>query len=66
VLSTITDANLYAYTAADGVWAIRQYRDAPGGYIRGVEVNLQHDLAFLGKAFKNFGVMANYTISTAS
>lgn len=61
VLATLTDANLYNYTAGGGVWAIRQYQDAPGGYVRGIEVNLQHDLAFLGRHFKNFGVMANYT-----
>jgi iron complex outermembrane receptor protein len=61
VLASITDANLLAYTSADGVWAIRQYKDAPGGKIKGVEINFQHDLGFLGKRMRDFGVIANYT-----
>ena len=40
---------------------IRQFRDAPGGYIRGVEVNYQQNLTFLPWFLKNFGIQANYT-----
>ena len=44
-----------------GLFAVRQFRDAPGGTIKGLEVNVQSDFGFLGDAFDNFGVTANYT-----
>ncbi len=40
---------------------MRQFRDAPGGYIRGIEVNYQQNLTFLPGFLKHFGVLANYT-----
>lgn len=40
---------------------IRQFRDAPGGYIRGVEFNYQQNLTFLPGFLKHLGVQANYT-----
>lgn len=61
VLGNITDPALKAYTTADGVWSVRQYNDAPGGTIKGLEINVQHDFAFLGQFFERFGVIANYT-----
>jgi TonB-dependent receptor len=61
VLNNITDASLKAYTQANGVWAVRQFNTAPGGKIKGVEVNIQHDFGFISPALKNFGVIANYT-----
>jgi TonB-dependent receptor len=61
VLANITNVNLRDYTANGGVYAIRQFRDAPGGTIKGVEVNVQTNFDFLGDAFKNFGITANYT-----
>lgn len=61
VLGFITNAALNAYTVAGGTWAIRQYQDAPGGNIKGVEVNLQSDFFFLPGFLKHFGVIANYT-----
>jgi iron complex outermembrane receptor protein len=42
-------------------FAIRQFRDAPGGYIRGVELNYQQNLTFLPWYFENLGIQANYT-----
>ncbi|MEO6388001.1 MAG: TonB-dependent receptor [Croceibacterium sp.] len=66
VLGNITNGPLNAYTAADGVWAVRQFRDAPGGTIKGVEINAQHDFGFLGDTFKNFGINANYTHITSN
>jgi hypothetical protein len=36
-------------------------RDAPGGYIRGVEINYQQNLTFLPWYFENLGIQANYT-----
>ena len=61
VLGFITNAGLYSYTTAGGTWAIRQFQDAPGGDIKGVEVNLQSDFFFLPGFLKHFGVIANYT-----
>jgi len=49
------------YTLAGGTWAVRQFEDAPGGYIRGIEVNVQSDFFFLPAPFDKFGVTANYT-----
>lgn len=53
--------NQVDYINANNPFAIRQYRDAPGGYIRGVEVNYQQNLTFLPWYFKNLGIQANYT-----
>jgi TonB-dependent receptor len=61
VLANITSPTLLAYTQNGGVWAIRQFQDAPGGNIKGVEVNFQTDFFFLPGFLKNFGVTANFT-----
>ncbi|AQR61917.1 TonB-dependent receptor [Brevundimonas sp. LM2] len=53
--------NQVDYINADKPFGIRQFRDAPGGYIRGVEVNYQQNLTFLPWYFENLGVQANYT-----
>lgn len=59
--TTANTRALYNYTAADGVWAIRQYRDSPGGTIDGVELAYQQNFTFLPAPFDGFGVQANYT-----
>lgn len=56
-----TNANQLAYIANDYPVTARQFRDAPGGYIRGVEISYQQDFKFLPGFLKNFGVIANYT-----
>nr|WP_294816227.1 TonB-dependent receptor [uncultured Sphingomonas sp.] len=61
VLASITSPTLQSYTRAGGIWAIRQFADAPGGDIKGVEVNLQTDFYFLPAPFDKFGITANYT-----
>jgi iron complex outermembrane receptor protein len=61
VLGFITNAALLSYTTSGGTWAIRQFQDAPGGDIKGIEVNLQTDFFFLPGFLKHFGVTANYT-----
>ncbi|MBC9031028.1 TonB-dependent receptor [Sphingomonas sp. JC676] len=61
VLSFITNAALLNYTRAGGTWGIRQFKDAPGGDIKGIEINLQTDFFFLPGFLKHFGVTANYT-----
>jgi iron complex outermembrane receptor protein len=44
-----------------GLYAIRQFQNAPGGDIKGYEISYQQDLTFLPGFLKNFGVQANYT-----
>jgi iron complex outermembrane recepter protein len=45
----------------DGTVVARQYRDAPGGYLRGFEANLQFEMDFLPKPLDGFGILLNYT-----
>lgn len=61
-------ASRRAYLDQDRTFQIRQYNDAPGGYLQGFELNYQQNLTFLPDAFgflpqwtQNFGVQANYT-----
>jgi TonB-dependent receptor len=61
IVASMTSQTLKDYTLAGGVWAIRQFQDAPGGKIKGFEVNLQTDFYFLPAPFDNFGITANYT-----
>ena len=61
VLATITSPTLLTYTQADGVYAVRQFNDAPGGVIKGIEINFQSNFSFLPAPWDNFGVTANYT-----
>lgn len=61
IVASMTSPTLRAYTLAGGTWAIRQFQDAPGGTIKGVEVNLQTDFWFLPAPFDKMGVTANYT-----
>ena len=53
--------NQVDYINANNTFAIRQFRDAPGGYIRGIELNYQQNLTFLPWYLKNLGIQANYT-----
>lgn len=61
VVASMASQTLRDYTLAGGVWGIRQFQDAPGGTIKGVEVNLQTDFWFLPAPFDKLGVIANYT-----
>jgi iron complex outermembrane recepter protein len=61
VAAQFTDANQLAYIAADGPFQARQFRDAPGGYLRGIEASVQSDFTFLPGFLSNFGVQLNYT-----
>ncbi|WP_343699402.1 TonB-dependent receptor [Caulobacter sp.] len=63
-----TNVESINYINADNVFNVRQYRDAPGGTIDGVEVSYQQNFTFLPETFsflpewtKNFGIQANYT-----
>jgi iron complex outermembrane receptor protein len=48
-----------------GIYAIRQFQDAPGGTIDGYEISYQQDLSFLPGWARHFGVQANYTHLTS-
>lgn len=61
IVASMTSPTLQAYTRAGGVWGVRQFADAPGGDIKGIEVNLQSDFFFLPAPFDKFGITANYT-----
>lgn len=61
IVANMTSSTLRAYTEAEGVWAVRQFQDAPGGTIKGFEVNAQSNLSFLPAPFDNLGITANYT-----
>ena len=56
-----TNANSLAYIDANFPFDVRQYNDAPGGYLRGVEASYQQDFTFLPGLLKNFGAILNYT-----
>lgn len=61
ILPNLTSQSLIDYINARGVFAVRQFDDAPGGKIRGVELNVQSNFFFLPGFLQNFGVTANYT-----
>jgi iron complex outermembrane receptor protein len=61
LVDAMTSQTLRDYTLAGGVWAIRQFQDAPGGTIKGFEINVQTDFFFLPAPFDDMGVTANYT-----
>lgn len=56
-----TDTDQLAYIAGDYPVTARQVRDAPGGYLRGFEVNYQQEFDFLPGFLGNFGALLNYT-----
>ena len=61
VVANFSNVAFRDYVERGGTFNIRQFRDAPGGEIKGVEVNLQSNLFFLPAPFDRFGVVANYT-----
>jgi TonB-dependent receptor len=56
-----TNLNQLDYIDNDYEATARQYRDAPGGYLRGLEISYQQDFTFLPGLLKNFGAILNYT-----
>ncbi|MEO7384252.1 MAG: TonB-dependent receptor, partial [Novosphingobium sp.] len=56
-----TDPAQLAYIDSDAPFQARQFRDAPGGYIRGIEASIQMDFTFLPGFLKNFGAQVNFT-----
>jgi iron complex outermembrane receptor protein len=56
-----TNAAQLAYIDGNNEFTARQFRDAPGGYLRGIEASFQMDFTFLPWAFKYLGAQVNYT-----
>ena len=56
-----TNVNQLAYLDENREFTARQFRDAPGGYLRGIEVSYQQDFTFLPGFLDNFGAIVNYT-----
>ncbi|WP_156351271.1 TonB-dependent receptor [Sphingomonas sp. Leaf25] len=61
IRAQITDPIQLAYLNANNPFVARQFADAPGGYLRGVEISYQQELDFLPWYFKNLGLQLNYT-----
>ncbi len=61
IRAQFNNAAQLAYIDANNPFNARQFRDAPGGYIRGIEANFQQNLTFLPGFLRNFGVLVNYT-----
>jgi len=61
IRAQFSNAFQLAYLDNNYPFIARQYRDAPGGYVRGIEVNFQTDLTFLPGLLSNLGVQLNGT-----
>ncbi len=61
VVGNFTNVAFRNYVLNGGTFNVRQFQDAPGGTIKGLEVNVQSNFTFLPAPFDNFGVVANYT-----
>ncbi len=59
--SNSTNANYQAYLQADSPVTVRQVRNAPGGFLRGWELNYQQAFTFLPWKLKNTGLLLNLT-----
>ena len=59
--SNSTNANYQAYLQADSPVTVRQTRNAPGGFLRGWEINYQQPFTFLPWKLKNTGLLLNLT-----
>jgi iron complex outermembrane recepter protein len=49
-----------------GIYSILQFKDSPGGTIKGYELTYQQNLTFLPWYFRNLGVQLNYTHLSSS
>jgi TonB-dependent receptor len=61
ILPQFTNATFRDYVARGGTFNVRQFQTAPGGEIKGVEVNVQSNFTFLPAPFDKMGLVANYT-----
>ncbi|OYQ31694.1 TonB-dependent receptor [Niveispirillum lacus] len=56
-----TNAQQLAYLDGGYEFTARQFRDAPGGWLRGFEASFQMDFTFLPEFWSDFGTQLNYT-----
>jgi iron complex outermembrane receptor protein len=61
IRAQFTNANQLAYIDGGYAFTARQFRDAPGGWLKGIEASFQMDFTFLPGFLKNFGAQVNYT-----
>lgn len=61
IKAQFTNPAQLAYIDQDRPFIARQFRDAPGGYVRGIEANFQMDLTFLPGFLRNLGIQINGT-----
>jgi TonB-dependent receptor len=61
VRAGFTNVQQLAYIDGNYDFTARQYRDAPGGWLRGIELGFQMDFDFLPGFLQNFGTQLNYT-----
>jgi TonB-dependent receptor len=61
IRAQFTNAQQLAYIDGNYDFQARQFRDAPGGWLRGIEASFQMDFTFLPGILKNFGAQLNYT-----
>ena len=61
VVANFTNVAFRDYVQRGGTFNVRQFQDAPGGEIKGVEVNVQSNFFFLPAPLDRFGIVANYT-----
>jgi TonB-dependent receptor len=61
IRAQFTNAAQLAYIDGNFDFTARQFRDAPGGWLRGIEMGYQQDFTFLPGFLRNFGGILNYT-----
>ncbi|WP_240699819.1 TonB-dependent receptor [Sphingomonas naasensis] len=61
IRAQFTNAQQLAYIDGNYDFQARQFADAPGGWLQGIEASFQMDFTFLPGLFKNFGAQLNYT-----
>jgi TonB-dependent receptor len=61
VKQQFTDPDQHTYIDSGNPFRARQFRDAPGGELKGYELSYQQDFTFLPGWLANFGAQINYT-----
>jgi len=61
IRAQFTNAQQLAYIDGNYDFQARQFADAPGGWLQGIEASFQMDFTFLPGILKNFGAQVNYT-----
>jgi len=61
ITQQFTNAQQIAYLQGNGPFTARQFQDAPGGRLRGIEIGYQQNFTFLPGPLRNFGAQVNYT-----